>query len=272
MSICVAFNLSDGLVMAVDSATTLSDASGATTKVFLDSDKLFQLGSLKVGIATYGVAALDGRTIGSFIREFSLRESNNDLDKLDLGEIVERLRVFFLDTYKVFAEKVYQKPFDQIPPENKGALGLVVGGFSPGKFQSELWEISIPLHSDPYSAKQWATPGKVNFVWFASALPITRYLKGYDPSLTPQILAWFEGILGRKVTDDENKKFMTVLGSKEWAIQIGGMPIQSGIACARFLVEFVLGHYRFAETHPIVGGKAKIGVVAYDHNTFRILE
>jgi len=111
MSICIAFNLSDGLVMAVDSATTMSNAAGETTKVFLDADKLFQLGNLRIGIATYGVAAMEGRTIGSFIREF-----------------------------------------------------------------------------------------------------------------------------------------------------------------ARWLVDFVLGHYRFAETHPIVGGKTKIGVVAYDHAAFRILE
>jgi hypothetical protein len=129
MSICVAFNLSDGLVMAVDSATTMSDAAGATTKVFLDADKLIQLGTLRVGIATFGVAAIDGRTIGSFIREFSLKTENSDLGGLEIREIVERLRAFFLESYKAFAEKLHGTPFDEIPNEKKGALGLVVGGF-----------------------------------------------------------------------------------------------------------------------------------------------
>ena len=92
MSICVAFNLSDGVVIAVDSATTLTDASGSITKVFLDADKLFQLGNLRVGIATYGLAAIDGRTIGSFVREFILLPSNSDIDTLSLCDIVERLR------------------------------------------------------------------------------------------------------------------------------------------------------------------------------------
>jgi hypothetical protein len=272
MSICVAFNLSDGVVIAVDSATTMTDASGAITRVFLDADKIFQLGNLKVGVATYGNAALDGRTIGSFVREFSVRKSNEDLDKLELREIAERLRAFFLDTYKGFMERVHEKPFDEIPPEKKGTLGLVVGGFSAGAFQSELWEISIPLHSEPYSAKQWASPGHVAFVWFASALPITRYLKGYDLHLISKIMSTFEVILGRPMTDEEHEQFKPILDESEFLIQIGGMPIQSGIACARFLVDFVQGHYRFAETHPIVGGKTKIGVVAYDHNAFRILE
>jgi hypothetical protein len=82
----------------------------------------------------------------------------------------------------------------------------------------------------------------------------------------------FEEILGRPLTDEELGKFKGPLAETEYSIQVGGMPIQSGIACAKFLVEFVLGHYRFAETHPIVGGRAKIGVVAYDHSSFRILE
>jgi hypothetical protein len=272
MSICVAFNLSDGLVMAVDSATTMSDAAGNTTKVFLDADKLFQLGALRIGIATFGVAALDGRTIGSFIREFHLKPENSDLERLSIREIAERLRVFFFEAYKAFAEKVYAVPFDQIPLEKKGALGLVVGGFSPQEFQSELWEVSIPRHDQPYSAKQWAAPGTTTFVWFASALPITRYLKGYDPALAPKIFTKFETILGRKMTNDEEESLRTSLAEHEFVVKVAGMPIQSGIACARFLIDFVLGHYRFVETHPIVGGKAKVGVVAYDHSAFRILE
>lgn len=272
MSICVAFNLSDGVVIAVDSATTMVDASGATTKVFLDADKLFQLGNLKVGIATYGLAALDGRTIGSFVREFAVKTSNSDLGLLGLREIVERLRGFFFESYRSFAEKLHAKPFEEIPDNLKGALGLVVGGFSAGSFQSELWEISIPLHSTEYSAKQWAAPGSTTFVWFASALPITRYLKGYDPRLIPRISTAFEGMLTRKLTDEENAQLNAILADQEIHIKVGGMPIQSGIACARFLVDLVQGHYRFAETHPIVGGKTKIGVVAYDHSAFQILE
>jgi hypothetical protein len=272
MSICVAFNLSDGLVLAVDSATTMTDASGATIKVFLDSDKLFQLGSLKVGIATYGLAALDGRTIGSFVREFSLKESNADLGTLSIRDIVERLRVFFFETYKAFAEKLYAKPFDEIPAEKKGALGLVVGGFSAGSFQSELWEISIPLNALENSAKQWCAAGNLGFVWFASAAPITRYLKGIDQQIIPKMMVEFETILGRNLTGEEQARLKAIPDAHEFSIQIGGMPIQSGIACAKFLVDFVIGHYRFAETHPIVGGNAKIGVVAYDHSAFRILE
>ena len=94
----MAFNLSDGVIMAVDSAITMFDSQGAITKVFLDAEKIFRLKEMRVGIATYGVASLHGRTLGSFIREFTAAAENADLDTLPLSEVVERLRKFILLT------------------------------------------------------------------------------------------------------------------------------------------------------------------------------
>jgi len=273
VSICVALNLSDGVVIAADSATTMTDMSGAITKVFLDSDKLFQLGNLRIGIATYGVAALEGRTIGSFIREFVLDPANKDIGTLEIGLIVERLRAFFLQHYRAFAEKLYEQPFDEIPANKKGKLGLVVGGFSSGAFQSELWEVVVPDNVTENSSKCVFKKGTIGLSWFASAVPINRYLKGFDWKLVNQFEQFCKKLVGgRDLTADELQEVLTLLRENEYLIKVDGMPVQCGIECARFLVEFVLGHYRFAETHPIVGGKAKIGVVAYDHNAFRILD
>src|ERR1700680_4933944 len=114
MSICVALNLSDGVVMAVDSAMTMFSAPGTISKVFLDADKLFQLKTLRIGVATYGVASLHGRTIGSFISEFTADKANADLPELKLKEICERLRRFFFGYYRSFAEKIHSKPFEEI--------------------------------------------------------------------------------------------------------------------------------------------------------------
>jgi hypothetical protein len=272
MSICVAMNLSDGVVMAVDSATTMFSGPGAISKVFLDADKLFQLKSLRIGVATYGVASLHGRTIGSFISEFTADPKNADLPKLTIQEIAERLRVFFFDYYRSYLEKVHSKPFDQIPDNMKGALGLVIGGFSPGSFQSELWEVIIPTHAAVNSAAVRYKTGTYGLAWFASAMPIWRYIKGIDPQMAVDIRTCFESILGRALTQQEiDTQFAPILAKSEYHINYDGLPIQSGIACARFLVDFVIGHYTIAETHPIVGGKAKIGIVTYSHEAFAIL-
>jgi hypothetical protein len=271
MSICVAFNLSDGVVMAVDSAITMFSGPGTISKVFLDADKLFQLGKLRVGIATYGVASLHGRTIGSFIREFAGDKNNGDLPDLDLREIAERLRKFILGYYLSFLENIHAKPFDEIPDNMKGILGLVVGGFSPGSFQSEIWEIVIPNHNTEHSAVQRNAPGAYGINWFASSIPIFRYIKGIDPELSSKLKAEFEKMLGREITAEEQERFAEILREHEYRISSEGMPIQIGIECAKFLVNFVIGHYTFSETHPIVGGKAKVGVVSYSHDAFTLL-
>lgn len=271
MSICVALNLSDGVVMAVDSATTMFSGPGAISKVFLDADKLFRLGTSKIGVATYGLASMHGRTIGSFVREFAGIRANADLATLTLEQTAERLRVFFLDYYRSFLEGIHSTPFDQIPDNMKGLLGLVIGGFSPGSFQSALWEIIIPLHAAANSAARRYAPGAYGLAWFAAAMPINRYIKGLDPEMSVKIRTLFQTILGRDLTQDELDQFSAILGQHEYHINYDGLPIQSGIACARFLVDFVIGHYTFAETHPIVGGKAKIGIVTYSHDAFAIL-
>jgi hypothetical protein len=258
--------------MAVDSAVTNFDAKGEISKVFLDADKIFRPKEMRVGIATYGVASLHGRTIGSFIREFSANRGNDDLENLELREVVERLRKFILAYYISYLEQIHQLPFDQIPENKKGQLGLVVGGFSSGSLQSELWEIVVPAHWTENSAVQHFGPGQYGCRWFALATPIERYANALDPRLSAKLAQIFEEILGRPLTEEDKAKFWAAINECRYRFNFDGMPIQSGIDCARFLVDFVLGHYRFAETHPIVGGSVRIGVVTYDQNAFRVLE
>ena len=50
MSVAVLCNLSDGLIIGVDSAITIFDAN-SIQKVFEDAEKLFQLAG-KIGVAT----------------------------------------------------------------------------------------------------------------------------------------------------------------------------------------------------------------------------
>src|SRR5437016_5136132 len=148
--------LSDGLVLGVDSAVTRSGNQGEVSKVFEDADKLFKLKGSRVGVATYGLAAIRSRTIGSFIREFELTDRNADLlSGSPIPDVVEALRSFFMNAYVGFYEEVFSEKFDKIPDEHKGTLGLIVGGFSPGAFLSEVWQILIPWHSTQRSPSRF---------------------------------------------------------------------------------------------------------------------
>ncbi len=268
MSVAVLCNLSDGLIIGVDSAITVADAGGIR-KVFDDGEKLFQLAA-KIGVATYGLGGLEGRSIGSFIREFEL--THPDIGNLPIQEVVEQLRVFFMGVYVRFAEALYGMPFDQIAADQKGTLGILVGGFSPNEFLSEAWEIQLPLHAAANSARRVCAPGEFLVAWFATFGPIERYLYGMDRNLLVETSAYVEGLLGRAMTQEEIDAYAPIRDKYAYRIMLDSMPIQTGIDYVRFLVQLVIQHYRFTSTHPVVGGRAKLGVVTYKQESFRLLE
>ena len=93
MTIAVACNLAEGVVLGVDSAVTLGD-SVTVLKVYENAEKLFQLGKKPIGIATFGIAAIGARGIGSYIREFELLDPNSVVSQPStVKDVVEALRL-----------------------------------------------------------------------------------------------------------------------------------------------------------------------------------
>ena len=213
---------------------------------------------------------MEGRSIGSFIHEFEL--AHPDIANLPIGEVVESLRAFFIGVYVRYAEHLFGVPFDQIPADQKGTLGLIVGGFSPHAFLSEAWDIQIPSHREPQSARQICGPGNFIVAWFASFAPIERYIMGYDRGLLNETSTFIEGLLGRPLAAEEIERFAPIREKYSYHIMLDSMPIQVGMDYVRFLVQLAIQHYRFASPHPVVGGKAKLGVVTYKEENFRLLE
>jgi hypothetical protein len=95
MSVAVSCNLSDGVILGVDSAVTVSAAGKGIFKVYEHSQKLFQIQDKPIGVAIFGMANIGERTIGSYLREFEVKNPNNVLNTAKtMAEIVEAIRVF----------------------------------------------------------------------------------------------------------------------------------------------------------------------------------
>jgi hypothetical protein len=277
MTVAVACNLAEGVVLGVDSAVTMSNKKKQVIKTYEHAVKLFQLGEKPVGIATYGMGAIGNRIIGSYVREFETEDPENIVTKdATMQDIVEQLRKFFLRKYRDIQIPIIEtqggKKFKDIPDEDKPALGLAVGGFSAGAYLSQVWEIIIPLHKTKNSAKLWCDEGNFRPVWFALNEPIFRYHKGYDRSLLKELIEYFVQIRGAPLTKAENAEIMKILGRHEYRIPFGGMPIEDGVAYVRFLVDMVVNHHRYAIGAPVVGGRVQIGKVTYKGQKFQILE
>ncbi len=282
MTVAVSCNLSDGVILGVDSAITLSGSLVdqpsvvGVVKVYENAEKLFQLYDKPIGIATFGIGTIRGRSIGSYIKEFEIKDQNNVVTKpAKIKDIVEELRIFFSDIYEKTIvpdiETQTGKKFDKLPQDKKPLLGLVVGGFSPDEYLSEVWRIVIPINKAPNSADLQRGKGKFGSNWFATFEPIRRYIKGYDPRLVEELKGYFSQLRNSPFNPAEEQKIKEILSKYEYPIPFIAMPIDEGVAHVRFLVELAINHHRFAVGAPIVGGNAVIGLVTYKGEQFKIL-
>lgn len=274
MTVAVSCNLSDGVILGVDSAVTLPSADGTVLKVYENAEKLFQLGNLPVGVATFGMAAFASRGIGSYLREFETTNEKLLSGEASVGELVEELRLSFLKVYYDAIvpqlEAATGKKFKDIPPEQVPALGLVVGGFSPKSYLSEVWQILVPQQMTPGSGQIQRDQGEFGTNWFATFEPIRRYILGFDPNLVGELVDYLKG--GAAPSAKEQTDIRAILAKYEYQIPFAAMPLEEGVAHTRFLVELAINHHRYAFGAPVVGGKVKIGKVTYKGERFQILD
>lgn len=269
--------MSDGVILGVDSAVTVPSPTGVV-KVYEEGEKLFQLGTRPIGVATYGLGGILTRTIGSYLREFEVTNPNNALSANNsLDVVVEELRSFF---YRIYMATIapaiatqLKIPVEKVPPDKLPIIGFVIGGFSSGSYLSEVWSFVIPTHSTPKSAIQNRKQGDFGTNWFAIYEPIQRYIKGYSQALLDGVVGFFvnRGATPSPLTPVEQKTLADIVAKHEYQIPYVAMPIRDGIEHVRFLVNMVINHYRFATGAPVVGGKVNIGLVTYKGEQFKIL-
>src|SRR6056297_3078938 len=94
MSVSIAIKVSDGLVLASDSATSIAvtDKQGNTgiAKVYENADKIAQIGNCPVGVTTWGVGSLQSKTITRLVEEFGNSNiENEDFTESDLDDFVD---------------------------------------------------------------------------------------------------------------------------------------------------------------------------------------
>ena len=153
-----------------------------------------------------------------------------------------------------------------LPP----VLGLVVGGFGKTSYQSELWSIQLPYHSQPNSAVCNLGQGQYASAWFASMAPIHRYIKGVDPGAFQSMVEYFNQIRP-ELNPAELEELKKRANAAEFSFVFPGMPIAKGVEYVRFLIDLVIGHHKFAAANPIVGGRCRVGYVTFDKQPFKIL-
>ena len=134
MTIALAIKVNDGLVLAADSATTMTqmtqNGQQQIINIYNNANKVFNLHKLlPVGIITWGLGNIGASSISTLFKDFR-HEITNGANKIDINnyaiiDIVNRFRDFI-------------KPRHKQAGHNQG-LGFLIAGYSTGKDYPEEW-------------------------------------------------------------------------------------------------------------------------------------
>jgi len=241
MSVSIAIKVSDGLILASDSATSIAvtDDQGNTgiAKVYENADKIAQIGNCPVGVTTWGIGSLQSKTITRLVEEFG--DSN-----LDNNEFTES----DLDNFVDFFHELYTDEYGR-GKENKPNLGLAIGGII-GSGEPVLNLLNFP---EPAERKVLRREGDFGANWFGQIAAISRLHKGYAPQL-PKLLA--------HETDLSQEEIDSILEKLEQTVYWGGMPLQDAIDLAYSLIATSKDFHKYGSGPPTCGGPIDVAIIS----------
>jgi hypothetical protein len=260
MSVVIVVKVSEGLVLAADSAATLlgkisspDSVQEGVLKTFYNAKKLLQIGDFPIGVLTWGQAFIGPRTLESLVREW---EHNNH------WESHEQYKEKHENSFNVrkcaegllqHISQVHAEEFSEIPKEKRPVTGVAVAGYSEGEFFPEVWRFLVPLDSEVTNQRP-DKEGKPDFgaSWFGMTEPIVRLHFGRDDKAIMIISEKF-GIPEDKIRE--------ALQPLQYLVPFAQMPLQDAIDYANYMINIVIGRFRFVLGAELCGGKIDIAAI-----------
>jgi hypothetical protein len=261
MSVVIAVKVSEGLVLAADSAATIQGNISnpeyqhrGVLKTFFNARKVLQLSDFPIGIATWGAATIGMRTLESLVREWehetewqSLKkfQQKGDNVKYSVKECTKQLHQHLM--------QIHEEAYAALEEKDRPPTGFLVAGYSESKFFPEMYRFVIPVDKNAYDQRPDIN-GKPQFgaSWFGLTEPIIRLHFGRgDVALN---------ILSEKlqISIEELSK---ILAPCEYPMAFAQMPLQDAIEYANYMINVVIGRYRFVLGPELCGGEVDIAVI-----------
>jgi len=268
MSIVVVVKVSEGLVLAADSAATLTGriqepdgVKEGVLKTFYNARKLLQIGDFSIGVLTWGNAFIEPRTVESHICEW---EQNQPWWRLKAegtkpyGHGYGSVRGCANELFQ-HVKSAYDRAYSNLADHDRPVLGMLVAGYSPGSFFPDIWRFILPQDTEVHDQRP-DRDGKPDFgaSWFGLTEPIVRLHFGRDERAVKLIC--------EKLNIEEGAA-REALQPLEYPIPFAQMPLQDAIEYAHYLVTVVVGRYRFVLGPELCGGE--IDIAAITQNEFK---
>src|SRR5208337_585108 len=275
MSIAVLIGVHDGLVIAADSASTLTltmpgpqGMVQGVANIYDNANKIFNLYKGKpIGCVTFGTGSIGNSSIGTLIKDLRAALMDKKLGgKLGIEfdpcnytmEGVSKIVANFL------AGECQKQDAASLPGIN---IGLLLGGYSTDGSLGESWSVEIK-DGKATEPKQLRQPEQPGISWGGASEVLHRIMAGYSPMLF-QVLAEVSGTQGQQSAQQLSSQLSMLLAARLQAqFVFAPMPIQDAIDLAKFLVHAAIMYNRFIPGAPIVGGPIEIATIT-KHEHFK---
>lgn len=260
MSVVIAVKVSEGIVLAADSAATLSGRSQTPQvtegilKTFLNAKKLLQIGDFPIGVLTWGSAGIGMRTVESHIREWEYKNNWQSVHQYKSNSVLNSAY-----EVKVCAEGLYSHmrkvcldeygSKDKFPP-----LGILVAGYSEGKFFPEMWKFQFPFDEEIVNQRPDVN-SKPDFgaTWFGLTDALVRLHWGRDDRVLDIVSTKFNVPV---------EDLIKALAPLQYPIAFAQMPLQDAIEYCHFMISLAIGRFRFALGPELCGGAVDIAAIS----------
>ena len=270
MTICVAVKVSEGLVLAADSTATVQGWLGQPggqpqiLKTYDHARKLSHIKDYPIGTLSWGTSLIGSRSVESLIKEFEYslpsvveeQEKMREIRKAQ-GQVPDEKK-FAYSVREIAASLLkhisnfYMAEFEAMS-DNKPGLGILVSGYSSGQFFPEQWVLDIPKSPELIELRPNQN-GKPNFGsnWFGMTDAINRLHKGLDDRVIGKVI---------ELTKLPHEEVLKLFADLEYPVLFDGMPLQDAIDYATYLINVVIGRFRFVLGAPICGGEVDVAVI-----------
>lgn len=270
MTIAVALKVHDGVVLATDSASTLTgsqpDGSQSVLNVYNNANKIANLlkGS-PVGIMTWGNGAIGSVSAATIFKDLRTILAGDlpgpdgsdwtvSPTQLDIKAIAERVKAYVYDALYLPTIGVHPGA-----PE----MGLLVAGYSAGGTHAELYQIDIAAGGTCSGIREVHPADECGVTIGGQPQAIIRLVNGFDPQL-PDVLVNALGVPQEQV----GQAVQIIQQALQVPLIMPAMPFQDAIDLAEFFVDTTIKMSRFMPGPGTVGGPIEVAGIT-KHEGFK---
>lgn len=259
MTVCVAVKVYDCIVLAADSAVTITGQEGVTN-VWQHGNKLFHLHKqLPIAAMTAGWGSFGRASVSQLAKDLRILLSGPVKDgglnprQYTIGEVVNRANDLFFAAYKRFVPA----------PDKEHSFQLWIGGYGSHDSKAEMWQCGFHegVKQEPRLVIGPDTTARV--IWGGQLSALYRLLLGFDPYALRQALHQ-HGLDAEEISTLERR--MRQIAAKH--LVDAAMPVQDAINLAEFLVDVAKRYSRYHPGANVVGGETDIATIT-KHERFK---